>query len=252
MKKKINEPQGIKGQDKPQGIRTLFIRALNYITTKTYEDDYFLWLRFANPGMLNPGNIYLMKHAIDRLPSNDPIIEIGSFCGLSTNVISYLLRKANKKNLMFCSDKWDFEGLESSGYLGSSDILHTDYKAHVKESFIRNINLFSPNRPYPIELFSDEFFEKWAGDTELTDIFNQRVKLGGKVSFCYIDGNHTYDFAKRDFENVHKHLVPGGFILFDDSSDADIFGLTRLMKEIKKRTDYRLVMKNPNYLFQKC
>ena len=153
---------------------------------------------------------------------------------------------------MFCSDKWIFEGAEKGGYLGSSDILHSDYRAHIKESFARNINLFSPNRPYPIELFSDEFFEKWAEDAELTDIFNRRVRLGGKISFCYIDGNHTYDFARRDFENVHKYLVPGGFILFDDSSDANFFGLTRLINEMKKRSDYRLVMKNPNYLFQKC
>ena len=75
--------------------------------------------------------------------------------------------------------------------------------------------------------------------------------MGGEISFCYIDGNHTYDFAKRDFENLDPYLELGGLVLFDDSSDLDTFGLTRLMKEIKRNKKYELVMKNPNYLFKK-
>jgi hypothetical protein len=71
------------------------------------------------------------------------------------------------------------------------------------------------------------------------------------LSFAYIDGNHTYEYAKRDFINVHQNLVPRGFILFDDTTDDNPFGLTKLIKEIKKRSDYALVFKNPNYLFQK-
>ena len=233
-------------------ISSLIFRALTYRTVKTYSDEYLDWLRFANAGMLHPGNIFAMKYAIDHLPSDDCVIEIGSFCGLSTNVISYFLRKSNKKNKMFCADKWIFENAENGGNLGSSDISHSDYRSYVKESFSRNINLFSPNKPYLIEQFSDEFFENWSQNVEMTDLFGRNVKLGGNVSFCYVDGNHTYEYTKRDFDNINKHLVSGGFILFDDSSDSDPFGLTKLMKEIKRNPEYRLVMKNPNYLFQKC
>ena len=232
-------------------ILSLLHKARSLITMKKYNDEYLNWLRFANAGMLNPGNVYAMKHAIDRLPTNDPIVEIGSFCGLSTNVISYFLRMAEKKNIMFCSDRWIFEGAETAKNLGNSDILHSDYRTFIKESFIRNIKLFSPNLPYPIELFSDDFFEKWHESSQMIDVLGRPIKLGGKISFCYIDGNHTYEYAKRDFENVDKNLVAGGFILFDDSSDSDPFGLTKLMTEIKKRSDYKLIMKNPNYLFQK-
>jgi hypothetical protein len=218
---------------------------------KKVEDEYLTWLRFANSGMLNPGNVYAMKYAIENLPTSDPIIEIGSFCGLSTNVLSYFLRKNQRKNIIFCSDKWIFEGSEESVNLGLSDISHADYRSYVKETFMRNINFFSPNRPHPIELFSDEFFEKWKTQKKVVDVFNQSITLGGNISFSYIDGNHNYEFAKRDFENVNQHLVPGGFILFDDSSDSASFGLSKLMREIKQRSDYSLVMKNPNYLFQK-
>lgn len=83
------------------------------------------------------------------------------------------------------------------------------------------------------------------------DIFGRNIKLGGKISFCYVDGNHTYEFAKRDFDNVARYLELGGYVLFDDSSDMNPFGLTRLMKEIKRNQHYKLVTKNPNYLFKK-
>tara|TARA_B100000767_G_C19648413_1_gene485618 strand:- start:146 stop:862 length:717 start_codon:yes stop_codon:yes gene_type:complete len=234
-----------------KSLFSLLIKIRDRLRLKKIEDEYLNWLRFANAGMLDPGNVYAMKHVIKNLPTRDPIIEIGSFCGLSTNVLSYFLRKEKKENIFFCSDKWIFEGSENTTFLGLSDISSRDYKSFVKDTFIRNINFFSPNRPHPIELFSDEFFEKWENKSEVIDVFNQSIKLGGYISFCYIDGNHTYDFAKRDFENVNQYLVPGGFILFDDSSDSNPFGLTKLMKEIKQRSDYSLVMKNPNYLFQK-
>lgn len=201
--------------------------------------------------MLHPGNIYAMKYAIDHLPGDEPVIEIGSFSGLSANVISYFLRKYHRTNKMFCSGKWIFEGAERGVYLGDRDILHSDYRTYVMENFKRNIDMFSPNKPYPIEMFSDDFFLKWAENAHMTYIFGRTVQLGGRISFSYIDGNHTYDYTKRDFENVDRYLVPGGFILFDDSSDIDQFGLTRLMQEIRKDSRYRLIMKNPNYSFQK-
>ena len=78
---------------------SLFIRGLHHLTVKKNEDEYLNWLRFANAGMLHPGNIHAMEYAIQNLPTNHPILEIGSFCGLSTNVISYLLQKNEKSKI---------------------------------------------------------------------------------------------------------------------------------------------------------
>lgn len=59
---------------------------------KTPKPDPFInWLRFANPGMLNEGNIYCIEFVAENLPSENPIVEIGRFCGLSTNTINYEL-----------------------------------------------------------------------------------------------------------------------------------------------------------------
>jgi hypothetical protein len=233
-------------------LKKLLHAGIHYVNTKTISDEYINWLTFANAGMLSKGNIYSMRFAIENLPSESPVLEIGSFCGLSTNVMSYLLSAQGKKNRIISCDKWLFEGSENGGNLGDSEISHHHYREFVKSTFMRNVEFFSPNnKPYTIERTSDELFAIWEKGEMICDIFGRDISLGGKISFCYIDGNHTYEFAKRDFYHVDQYLELGGFVLFDDSSDMDPFGLTKLMKEVKRNHDYELVMKNPNYLFKK-
>lgn len=233
-------------------LKKFFHAGMHYVFTKTISDEYIKWLTFANAGMLPKGNIYSMRFAIDDLPSENPVLEIGSFCGLSTNVMSYLLSIQGKKNKIITCDKWLFQGSENGGTLGDSQISHHHYREFVKSSFMRNVEFFSPNKkPYTIEEISDDFFDLWEKEKETYDVFGRKISLGGKISFCFIDGNHTYEFAKRDFDNVDKYLELGGFVLFDDSSGMATFGLERLMKEICLNQKYKLVMKNPNYLFKK-
>jgi hypothetical protein len=107
------------------------------------------------------------------------------------------------------------------------------------------------NPPYTIEELSDVFFELWAENAEVNDVLGRSIRLGGSISFCYIDGNHQYENVKRDFENVHKYLELDGFILFDDSADGVPAGSATLMKQIVKHQSYELVIKNPNYLFRR-
>ncbi|MBN2891051.1 MAG: class I SAM-dependent methyltransferase [Bacteroidales bacterium] len=239
-------------------MRSSFVRKLNYLKFLVKKplkinDDYLNWLRFANAGMLERGNLYCFDYAFKNLPTNSPVFEIGSFCGLSTNIMSYLLKKYNKNNKIITSDKWQFEvDDKNKNTLGESNMTLEEYQIFVKETFIRNVNFFSKdNIPFPIEVYSDEFFELWDKEETVKDIFGREIKLGGKMSFAFIDGNHTYEFAKRDFENVAKHLDIGGFVFFDDSSDFSYFGCADVMKDILNNPDFNLVIKNPNYLFQK-
>jgi len=220
-------------------------------TEKAYE--FINWLRFANAGMLDEGNIYCFEYAINNLPSNNPIIEIGSFCGLSTNLISFYLNVFKKNNKIITSDKWIFEGAEKQdAFLEGSSITHTEYRTFVKETYIRNITFFSKNNiPFTIEEFSDDFFQLWNSGVIAKDVLGRDVKLGGGISFAYIDGNHTYEYAKRDFNNIGKCLDKGGFILFDDSGDNSQFGVNKLMKDICENSNYNMIIKNPNYLFKK-
>ena len=183
-------------------------------------------------------------------PSQNAIVEIGSFCGLSTNLLAYFARKHGVNNPLFNCDKWEFEG--AHGNVGDSEISHADYRLFARDSYIRNIKMFSPSRlPHTIEALSDDFFQQWEQGKTVTDLFGRCTKLGGPIAFCYIDGNHEYAFAKSDFENMNRFLEPGGFVLFDDSADGSHWEVCRVIEEVKQRSDYRVVVKNPNYMFQK-
>ncbi|HOE26713.1 MAG: class I SAM-dependent methyltransferase [Candidatus Aureabacteria bacterium] len=216
-------------------------------------NDFLAWVRFAVPGMLRPGNIDAMDYAIAHMPPGGPIVEIGSFCGLSTVVLSYLLEKHSRTTPIFSCDKWEFEGQQLGAPLGdSTSVTHDVYQVYVKETFLRTMHTFASSRlPYTINCFSDEFFLRWFAREMVVDVFGRSVTLGGEISFSYIDGNHTYAFAKRDFENTDRVLVSGGFILFDDSSDDSTWEVNRLTREIAAGQRYELISKTPNYLFRK-
>lgn len=221
---------------------------------KNAASEFLAWVRFAVPGMLGQGNIDAMEYAVANMPLGKPIVEIGSFCGLSTVVLSYLLGKRSKASPIYTCDKWEFEGQQLGAPLGDSpSVTHDAYRAYVKDTFLRSMQTFSANSqlPYTIECFSDEFFRRWFGKEQSVDVFGRSIVLGGEISFCYIDGNHTYEFAKRDFEHTNRALVPGGFILFDDSADGSHWEVNQLAREIASGNQYELISRNPNYLFRK-
>ena len=145
-----------------------------------------------------------------------------------------------------------FEGASIESTLGDSSITHDEYRTFVKETFIRNARTFSRDAlPHTVEMLSDDFFQAWRESREVVDVFGRATRLGGPISFCYIDGNHSYEYARRDFENCDEFLESGGFILFDDSANSSDWEVKRVIAEIKLAKQYELIVNNPNYLFVK-
>ena len=207
----------------------------DYLTRKTLDDEYLMWLLFANAGMQNPGNLFLIDLAVHELPTTSPIIEIGSFCGLSTNAIRYLLHKHGRSNQIPAVDPWTFERSQTRADARRPD----DHDGRVHRVRDRRVPsercfLFAGDAP---DCDSDDLgrlLSELAGRATVTTLDGEAAQLGGTISFAYIDGNHTYEYCRRDFDNTDRHLDVGGLILFDDSADSDPFGLTRLMKELHR------------------
>ncbi len=217
---------------------------------------YTEWLYFAVPGMTVRQNLYGMDFAIARMPAGGAVVEVGSFCGLSTCAIAHYMVKHNRahSHRLFGCDKWIFEGAPQDKPIGfeHTRILHSEYRQFVKHSFMRNVGFFaSQNLPHSIECFSDEFFDLWRAKSVQTDVFGRPIQLGGPISFAYIDGHHGYDFAKRDWLNTDEFLLPGGFILFDDSADGSGWEVNKVMKELAACGRYDVIVQNPHYLVRK-
>ncbi|MEZ4775411.1 MAG: class I SAM-dependent methyltransferase [Bacteroidia bacterium] len=225
------------------------------------SDEYINRLFCANAGMLLRGNLYAFDYAIKNLPSDAPVVEIGSYCGLSTNVLTYYLEKYNKPNALFTCDTWEYMGEKDHLNPGAPylqmvgehpSLTREDYMQFVKNSFKQNILMFSSRRlPFSYECTSSSFFSAWEHKAKSADLFGRMEQMGGPISFCFVDGDHRYEYARNDWENLDKYLESGGFVLLDDSGDHISGSRNQLARELKNHSGYEYVLKNPNYLFRK-
>ena len=104
-------------------------------------------------------------------------------------------------------------------------------------------------RPASFDVETREFCERFGLDVELLlgDSYTIEVDTG-EVDLVLIDGDHSYEGAKNDFERFGRRVRVGGHVLFDDvfpealfTTHADTVG--RLVEEIIATGDYRLAAK---------
>lgn len=223
------------------------------------SDEFIEHLCWVNPGFLHRGNVQAISHGIKNMPSQTAIIEVGVFCGLSTNVIAYFRKQHNREDAqIFNTDIWELYGYDPEQQVGTTEITKRQYRDHLIATYRSNVDFFSKTKNIStFEMHSDVFFDSWGKALTVADLRGQRVQLGGPIGFAYIDGSHLYKQAKADFLNVKDKLANGAFILFDDSAD-DVYipndcEVSVLMKEISRdyAHEFELVFKNPNYLFRK-
>lgn len=242
-------------------LRKLRLRLHPY---KTLRNDYLARLRgsLAGADMLHEGNVYCFDEALRLMPAQGAVLEIGSFAGMSTNVICGLMRQHGINRPFFTCDPWVYGGyydakrkddpVYMAHFEGTTHITREDYTAFIKASFIRNTRFFSGDLlPHTCALRSDDFFDAWRQNALVTDVFERPAQLGGPLAFVYVDGDHTDEAVRKDVENALEFLVPGGYLLLDDSADYWNYGSVRLAQELKRRPELELVRKNPNYMYQK-
>lgn len=68
----------------------------------------------------------------------------------------------------------------------------------------------------------------------------------GDVDLVFIDGDHSYDGVRNDFERFGRRVKVGGAVLFDDACEEALFkthaeSVGRLVQEIVAAGEFRLV-----------
>jgi predicted O-methyltransferase YrrM len=220
--------------------------------TVTLDREFLKWMSFSVAGMLHPGHRHLMDSAVRLLPTSDPVLEIGAFAGLSTNVLTYFLEQHGRENELVTTDPWIFEGEEPTT-VPESSVTFPEYRARVRTQFEENVRFWNAHRlPYAFDLTSDDLFTAWRDGAERTDVFGRPRRLGGPIAFSFVDGDHRYEQARRDFLHVDEFLVPGGLVLFDDSDEFGAFpDVYRVVQEAIGSHGYELVDENPHHLLRK-
>ncbi len=52
------------------------------------------------------------------------------------------------------------------------------------------------------------------------------------ISLLWIDGSHEYTDVRADIENFVPHVIPGGYVVFDDASEGLFPGVERAIAEL--------------------
>lgn len=79
------------------------------------------------------------------------------------------------------------------------------------------------------------------GDSHSWNTYNEVMDIIGpsfKIDFLFIDGDHTYEGAKRDWEMYSSLVKPGGIVAFHDLITPDFsphIGVPELWREIQRQ-----------------
>lgn len=147
------------------------------------------------------------------LPSHSHIVEIGSYLGASTCCIANGLKNKNSK--FYCIDTWENDAMSEG-------------KKDTYEEFIHNIKNFK-EMICPIRGYS-------------SDVVNTIKSLvHSKIDLLFIDGDHSYEGVKKDWDLYSPMLKSGSIVIFHDVGWAD--GVKKVIREDVKP----LISKDSNF-----
>ena len=158
-----------------------------------------------NPQALRPMFKYIQENSIGTELVG---VEIGTQCGVNAHsILSYVPRKKL--------------------YLVDPYIVYSEYVEWTKSKFWskQDMNKIYEEAKQKLYFFKDkiQFIKKFSVNA-VDDVPNN-------LDFVYIDGNHAYEYVKKDIEYWYPKVKPRGVI---GGHDLDIQGVTRAFVEFAK------------------
>ena len=85
--------------------------------------------------------------------------------------------------------------------------------------------------------------------SEETALKLKKILNGSKIDFLFIDGDHTYEGVKKDFEIYSPLVKEGGIIAFHDIAQHDpvsVCHVDRFWSEVKQHYTNKEIIENKN------
>jgi len=142
-------------------------------------------------------------------PPGATAVEIGSYLGASTIYLAAGLKQVHGR--LVCVDTWNNETMPE----GERDTF---------EEFERNISRLR-DRIVPVRKRSEELTQQ---------------DIGAEVDFVFIDGEHSYEAVRRDFECILPMLSARALVAFHDSTYGEFPGVSRFIGETLARGQWFL------------
>lgn len=162
------------------------------------------------PGMISVenGTIFYFIAYTQSIKGN--IVEIGSWQGRSTSFFAKSCKDSGN-GIVFAIDPFLGNPGKEHFYVVNKDDL-----SDLKENFQKNINTNGLSEYVKLFPMTSE---------EAREHINEDIRL------LFIDGNHEYEFVKRDIQNFVPLLKSGGIVIFDDYNSVSFPGVVQAVKE---------------------
>lgn len=146
------------------------------------------------------------------VPSDLLIVEIGAFKGKSSCYLGAGAQGGLGAKVVSI-DPWDLPGnINGKHNFNQPEVLET-WKAQVALCGLEN-------QVTPLRTFSYSAARNWTQ----------------KIGMLFIDGGHTYNEVKNDYQAFIRWLVPGGILVFDDYEGRN-HGVKRFVEELRQGND---------------
>jgi cephalosporin hydroxylase len=140
------------------------------------------------------------------------ILEIGALYGISLAILyNHMISRCSKVKII-CLDPFD-------GYYGQAFDAQLNQPVNDR-TFLRNMELSRvPESNFQV-------IKKYSTDPKA-------ISVSSTLNFnlLIIDGDHSYEGVKFDFDNYFPHLLPGGFVIFDDYNAKEWPGVQKFIDE---------------------
>ncbi len=163
-------------------------------------------------GYLHDLEGYALLLLAEHAEADGVALEIGSFMGRSTAWLAEGSRRAGRGQVVAVDHFTGSPEHQPGGTHPCPEIAATGTTFGRFESNLRSVGLFDEVRP--IRAASDDAGREW----------------DGPIRVLFIDGDHSYEMSRRDFELWTPHVSAGGFVALHDVGAWE--GVTRFYNEL--------------------
>ncbi len=195
------------------GINKLIFQSALFNTSSFSQSNLVKYIKKVE-GQIQDKEQFILYQLAKEVSSDSCIVEIGSYRGKSSICLGLGSLHGNEVKVFAIDPHSTYVGV-NGGKFGASDL----------SKMYKNITSFGLGEViYQISLSSFEVGKIWQE----------------KIGLLWIDGDHTYEGVKSDFELFGRFVTSNGYILFHDSY---LDSVKQVINEILQSEDFILTEK---------
>ena len=165
------------------------------------------------PGMCGEEKMVAVMEAMRHAPAGD-VVEIGSWWGRSAAMFVWLARHYGVGKVL-CVDPWRNDAMVQGDAMLDAACAEQDTELALRIFQINLTPYVQQDLNYIRARSRDGHAQYGPGVTIDTEAFGATT-YEGRIALLHIDGNHSEPEVAADTELWTPHVVPGGWIIFDD------------------------------------